>query len=223
MISVFWRLTGKVTDQGSSVKLGVLERDRPPDIVLIDLLKALDQMQLIAVLMTCRVEPSPIVEPDRIHDQSVPFPVADGIAEPGGVYILGVASAIGVNDAEGALVLKEDGHHRGRLHDLERHETRLNSSRRPNGQALRQWIIDLVFLFEEIGGIRRKRRLMAERLGNVRGEGADQTPFRSGGPELDAAPRIPSRTRGVKGQAHSPRAPTAVTRKREVILVIPTL
>jgi hypothetical protein len=178
------------------VKLGILEGHGPFDIVFVDLLKALDQMQLIAVLMAGGIEPSAIVQADRIDDQRVAIPVADGISEPGGVQIFGMAAAIGVDDSEGALILEEDSHHRRRLHDLERHDAGLDSSRRADRQALRERIIDLVFFLEKIGSIRRKRRLMAEGLGNVRrkGRGPDAVQIRrSGG--LSAA-RAPTRASG---------------------------
>ena len=100
------------------------------------------------------VEPSAIVEPDGIHHQSVAFPMADGIAEPSGVNILRMTAPVRVDNSEGPLVLKQNGHHRTRLHDLERHEACLNSSGRPDRQALRQRVVD--FVAEDIPELLRK-------------------------------------------------------------------
>jgi len=163
-------LNGQSDGPGLGIKFGILEGDRPLDVVVIDLLKALHQMQLIAVLVAGRVEPGAVVEPDCIDDKSVAFPMTDGIAKPGRVRILGMAATVGVDDAEGALILEEQGHDCGSLNDLERHEAGLDSSRRPDGQTLRQRIIDFVFFLKEIGGIGRKGRLMAQRFRDIGSE-----------------------------------------------------
>src|SRR5579871_495728 len=88
-------------------KLGILERDRPFDGVIVHLLKPLDQMQLVAVLVARRIEPGAIVHADGVHDQRVSLPVPDRVAEPGWVYVLGMAAPVGMNDAEGVLVLEK--------------------------------------------------------------------------------------------------------------------
>jgi len=163
-------LNGQRDGPRLGIKLGILECHRPLDVVFIDRLKALHQMQLIAVLVAGRVEPSTIVEPDCVDDQSVAFPMTDGIAKPGLVRILGMAATVSVDDAEGALILEEEGHDCGSLNDLERHKTGLDSARRPDGQTLRQGIVDFVFFLKEIGGIGRKGRLMAQRLRDIGSE-----------------------------------------------------
>src|SRR5690242_2343671 len=53
---------------GLGIKLGVIEGDCPLQIVLVNLLKTLHEMQLIAVLVAGGIEPGAIVEPDRIND-----------------------------------------------------------------------------------------------------------------------------------------------------------
>ena len=55
---------GQSDGPGLAIKLGVLEGDCPLDIVLVDLLKTLDQMQLIAMLVAGSIEPGAIVKPD---------------------------------------------------------------------------------------------------------------------------------------------------------------
>src|SRR5262245_11646342 len=49
-------------------------------VVLVELLDALDQVQLTAVLVACSVEPAALVDPNGIDDQRVAFPMADGMS-----------------------------------------------------------------------------------------------------------------------------------------------
>lgn len=171
---------GQSDGPGLGVKLGVFERDRPLDVVFVNLLKTLDQMQLIAMLMAGCIEPGAVVEPDRIDYQGVAFPVANGVAKPSGVWIFRVVAPIGIDNSKRPLVLKQDGRYGRRLHNLERHDAGLNSSRRADGQALRQRIVDFVFLFEEVGGIYARgpcgssKRLSGRTCTNCQGEGQKQ-------------------------------------------------
>src|ERR1700683_321037 len=55
----------------------ILKRDSPFDVVIVDPLKSFDEMQLVAMLMACGVEPGPIVQPYGVHCQSVSIPFAD--------------------------------------------------------------------------------------------------------------------------------------------------
>ena len=93
--------------------LRIFKRHGPLDVVIVHLLKSLDQMQLVAVLVARRVQPGPIVEPNRIHDERVPFPFANRISEPRRVHILRVAASVRVNDAESVLVFKKNREHGG--------------------------------------------------------------------------------------------------------------
>lgn len=164
-------LDGQSNGPGLGIKLRIFEGDCPLDVVFINPLEALGQMQLIAVLMAGRIDPGAVIQPDRIDHQGAAFPVSDGVAKPRRVEIFWMASAVGVNDAEGALVLKQDSGYSGRLNNLERHETSLDASGRADGQTLRQRVVNLVFFFEEVRSIGRKWRLVTEGFRNIRREG----------------------------------------------------
>src|SRR5207302_10000206 len=96
--------------------------DCPLDVIVVDLLKSLDQMKLVTVLMTSRVEPCPVVQANGVHDERVSFPFSDGIAEPCGVHVFWMTAPVRVDDAKRVLVLETDGRYGGGLNDLKRHD-----------------------------------------------------------------------------------------------------
>jgi len=88
-------------------KCGILEGDRPLDVVTVHPLNSLHQMKLVAVFMAGGVEPCGVVNSNGVDHQSVSVPLADGISEPGRIQIIWMTAFIRVNNAEGVLVFKK--------------------------------------------------------------------------------------------------------------------
>src|ERR1700687_4074271 len=57
--------------------------------------------------MAVRIEPTLVIQPDRIDDKSISFPLADGIAHPCRFQIFGMTPSVGPDLPPDALVLEE--------------------------------------------------------------------------------------------------------------------
>src|SRR5581483_7714154 len=101
---------------GLGEDVGVFEGGLVLQGVVIGARKALDDMERLGVLEAADL--GLVVEADGIDDESVAFPMADGIAHPGWVRVDGVRAAAGGNDAERAGVLMQDGDGKRALDDL---------------------------------------------------------------------------------------------------------
>src|SRR6266853_579672 len=55
----------------------------------------LDQVQFLAVGMSIGIEPTLVVQTDCVDDKSIAFPLADGIAHPSGLEVLGMTPPVG--------------------------------------------------------------------------------------------------------------------------------
>src|SRR5260370_26178339 len=104
--------------------------------------------------MAKRIEPALVVQSDRVDDKSISFPLADGIAHPGGFQLFGMTPAIGPNLAPDALVLEEHKNAVRGLHDLEWLGPDENS-RNPGRSAVQNRIITIGSGFRAIARLRR--------------------------------------------------------------------
>src|SRR6476661_7867962 len=79
-------------------------------------------MQLVAVLKSIAVEPGPVINANRIHDERVSFPVSNGMSHEGGVLldVFRMFGSVGVNQPVNKVIFKQDRHSAGILHDLKR-------------------------------------------------------------------------------------------------------
>src|ERR1700680_1958367 len=86
---------------------------------MVDTTKALDHVKSFAVRKALHVQPSLVVETDRVDDQRIAIPVADRISHPGWTKILRVLPAIGVDLSNEMVVLEQHQNSSARLNDLE--------------------------------------------------------------------------------------------------------
>src|ERR1700674_3499343 len=63
-------------------------------------------------------KPGFVVEAGHVHYQRISLPMADRIAHIGGVQVIGMGAAIGVNDAIGGAIPADHGDHLRSLNDL---------------------------------------------------------------------------------------------------------
>src|SRR5579864_4952522 len=54
-------------------------------------------MQLLRMRVSGKVKPEPVIEPDCVDHQRVPFPLADGVSKPGGIQVLRMTRPIHEN------------------------------------------------------------------------------------------------------------------------------
>src|SRR5262249_8309590 len=80
--------------------------------------KTLHHMNLVTVKVGSYIKPSPRDLVSNVHDQSVPFPVATGIAHKKVDLRINMRTAIEWNYAESVHLLPNEHHKSGRLHDL---------------------------------------------------------------------------------------------------------
>ena len=137
------------------------------EVVIVELLNPLDQMQLTAVFMTGCIEPASLVDSDRVDDQCVTLPVADGMThEFRVVHNVGWVFLIDVNHSINRLILEQECNHSGSLDHLKRHR-RSKCARWTHGQAHTCRVILRVDVFPSFCAVGRVRRLMTESLGKV--------------------------------------------------------
>src|ERR1019366_6996153 len=88
-----------VAHPGFGVDFRVGERDGHFEIVLVDAAVPLLQAHLVAVRIAEVVEPGTVDETDSIDDEGVAVPLADGVAETGGIGVGRESAAIGPDGA----------------------------------------------------------------------------------------------------------------------------
>src|SRR5262245_1915779 len=81
---------------GERLRIGAGIGDRGHDLELAELGAriALDGLELLRVRMADEVEPEEVVEPDRLDDERVALPVADRVAVPRRLFVVGMPAAI---------------------------------------------------------------------------------------------------------------------------------
>jgi len=142
--------------------------DRVLQMVVVQFLDAFNQVQLPAVLVAHRIEPAPLIDPDRIDDERVRFPMANGMTHKFGIIhnFLWVRPAIHVDHAVDRLVFEQEGDHLRPLDHLKRHWSR----ERPRGtdrQASPSGIVFRVHRFPSLQSIGRERRVVSECLSEI--------------------------------------------------------
>src|ERR1700722_2707631 len=119
---------------GFGQRLRVFQCDVEFEIILIDSVKALDDVKLIAVRTANAIEPCLVVKAHCVHDENVAVPAADGMAHVGGRDVLGMLATIGENVADGMIMLVKQNDFLRSLYHLHRNRLEVDpgSSR---GQA----------------------------------------------------------------------------------------
>ena len=99
--------------------LGIVDDHFMRDVTEVGPREALNEVQLIAVRMTDRIQTGLAVEIDGVDDQRVAFPMTHGIAEPGG-DALAMRTAVDRDDGEPRVLFEQEREVRVALHDLHR-------------------------------------------------------------------------------------------------------
>src|SRR5437879_7062900 len=80
---------------------------------------------------TNKIKPGSFIHPQGLDDQRVVIhPFADRISKPPGFWIFGEFSTVGPDDPPYPVKFIQNDHRHGRLKNLDRKSTRLNSSHR---------------------------------------------------------------------------------------------
>ncbi len=103
-------------------------------IILIDSVKALDDVKLIAVRAANPIEPCRIVKARCIHYENVAVPTADGIAV-GGRDVLGMRATVGESMADGMVMLVKQHVSLGVLYHLHRNRLEVDPGESPGAST----------------------------------------------------------------------------------------
>jgi len=105
----------------------VFDRDIELKIILIHALESLGNVQLIAMRPSRAIEPAFVIEADGVHNQSVAFPMADGITHVTGRDVVGMFAPVSENMAHGMVIFVEQDDFFRSLHDLYGKGLQINS------------------------------------------------------------------------------------------------
>src|SRR5579864_1326650 len=108
-------------------------------------------MCFLAVRVTKRIQPALIIQSNGVNDKIIALPLADGVAHPGGLEILGMTPAIDPDLPPYALVLKKHEDPVRCLHDLKWLGPDQNS-RNAGGIAVQNRIITVHGSFRTVAG-----------------------------------------------------------------------
>src|ERR1700730_4957829 len=89
---------------------GVLDGSVDCHRVMVYATHALDNVEIFAVRMAVVIEPSFIVESDRINDEGISLPLANRITPPRGRQILGMLTAVREYFPYEVIILKQHDH-----------------------------------------------------------------------------------------------------------------
>src|ERR1700680_2241057 len=82
--------------------------------------KAFPNPEILALRVSDRIQPALVVESRRIHDQCIAFPMADRVAHPRRLRIIGKLAAIRVYLPVRVTLFVEHRNHSWSLNDFER-------------------------------------------------------------------------------------------------------
>ncbi len=149
------RFLGIVTAPWPRVRLRIVDGDPDLQVAEVAPREPLGDAQRLAVREPAVVQPGHVVEPDRLDDERVAFPLAHRVAEPGRLGIGRQRTAVGEDLA--IVVVGFEQHHgdRGRLDDLRRRAQRVEIRHAVRNAALGRPALPVVrppFVVERLRG-----------------------------------------------------------------------